>query len=262
MAQKIPIKSGEDLQRMRESCRITAQILSEVGSIIKPGISTEEINAFVHKRTTEMGAVPSPLNYKGYPKSTCVSVNDVICHGIPSPFEFLKSGDIVNVDISCYKNGFHGDASGMFYVGGKEACSQTAQELVEDTKTALECGVSAVKPGARVSDIGAAIQDYIEGLNKGYGIVREYTGHGIGRNFHESPQILHFGKPGLGDLLRPGMTFTIEPMINAGSWKTVLSKVDGWTVRTADGSLSAQWEHTVLVTETGCERLTVCEPGS
>jgi len=257
MGQKIPIKSSDDLIRMRESCQITARILKDVGSIIKPGISTEEINTFVHKKTVEQGAVPSPLNYKGYPKSTCVSVNDVICHGIPSPFEFLKAGDIVNVDISCYKNGFHGDASAMFFVGGRDACSPEAQQLVDKTHEALMCGIEVVRPGARVGDIGAAIQQFIEGLGLDYGIVREYTGHGIGRSFHESPQILHFGKHGIGDLLKPGMTFTIEPMINAGSWKTVLSKVDGWTVRTADGSLSAQWEHTVLVTEAGYEILTV-----
>ena len=254
--ERIPIKTSEEIKLMREACQVTAQILDEVGAIIKPGISTEEINTFVYNRTLELGAKPSQLNYKGFPKSVCVSPNDVICHGIPAPYLILNEGDIVNVDVTSYKNGFHGDSSRMYFVGGEEACSANARELVLVTKEAMMRGIQVVRPGARVGDIGAAIQEYIRSTGKKYGIVREYTGHGIGKEFHEPPQVIHIGRKGTGDVLKAGMTFTIEPMINMGSAKTVLSKVDGWTVRTADGSLSAQWEHTVLVTEEGSELLT------
>jgi methionyl aminopeptidase len=168
----------------------------------------------------------------------------------------LQSGDILNVDVTSYKNGFHGDSSRMYFVGGAEACSAQARHLVDTAYKALHVGIGVVRPGSRIGDIGAAIQDFIAGTGKGYGIVKEYTGHGVGREFHEAPQVIHSARRGTGAVMRPGMTFTIEPMINAGSAKTSLSKVDGWTVRTADGSLSAQWEHTVLVTEQGCEILT------
>ncbi len=253
---KIPIKSQSDLRLMRETCKITAGILKSLESFIKPGISTEDINALVHEQTISAGAIPSPLNYKGFPKSTCTSINDVICHGIPSPYVILKAGDIINVDVTCYKNGFHGDSSCMYLVGGEAACTQAAVELVRVTKDALYAGIGAVRPGGRLGDIGAAVQDCIKKSGHNYGIVRDYTGHGVGREFHEAPQVLHIGKRGLGEIMRPGMTFTIEPMINAGDYKTSLSTVDGWTVRTVDGSLSAQWEHTVAVTESGCEILT------
>ncbi len=256
MIDRIPIKTAEEIELMRESCQVTARILDEVGEIVRPGISTEEINTFVHRRTTDLGAIPSPLNYKGFPKSVCVSPNDVICHGIPAPFMILKEGDIVNVDVTSYKNGFHGDSSRMYLVGGPAACSPEAVELVRVTREALFAGIKEVAPGKKIGDIGAAIQDFIRGTNKGYGIVREYTGHGIGKQFHEPPQVLHIGRRGTGEQMKPGMIFTIEPMINVGSHKTSLSKVDGWTVRTSDGSLSAQWEHTVLVTERGCDILT------
>ncbi len=246
---------------MRQACRVTAQILDEVGAIIKPGISTEEINEFVHRRTLELGAKPSTLNYRGYPKSVCVSPNDVVCHGVPSIYVQLNHGDIVNVDVTSYKAGFHGDSSRMFFVGGPEACSLPARELVEHTRKALFVGIEQVRPGAHIGDIGAAIQQYIKELGRGYGIVREYTGHGLGRNFHEAPQVVHVGRKGSGPIMKPGMTFTIEPMINMGTAKTTLSQVDGWTVRTADGKLSAQWEHTVLVTEQGYEILTASPAG-
>lgn len=241
---------------MREACRVTATILDEVGEIIRPGVSTEQINTFVHRRTLELGALPAPLNYKGFPKSVCVSPNEVICHGVPSPFTILNSGDIVNVDVTSFKHGFHGDSSRMYYVGGEAACSEKARELVEVAKKALYVGIDVVKPGKRIGDIGAAIQDFINSTGKRYGIVKEYTGHGLGRDFHEAPQVIHTARKGTGAIIKPGMTFTIEPMINAGTAKTSLSKVDGWTVRTADGSLSAQWEHTVVVTDAGCEVLT------
>lgn len=253
---KIPIKSKEDIAKMREACGVTARILDGVGDLIRPGINTEEINTFVHKMTLELGATPATLNYRGYPKSVCTSINDVICHGIPSTYAVLQEGDIVNIDVTSVKHGFHGDASRMFMVGGPSACSAEARDLVTITRDALYAGIQSVGPGKRFGDIGAAIQEYVTSTGKGYGIVRDYTGHGLGRDFHEAPQVLHIGKRGMGEEMKPGMTFTIEPMINAGTYKTVLSTLDGWTVRTADGSLSAQWEHTVLVTEVGHEILT------
>jgi methionyl aminopeptidase len=259
--EKIPVKTREEIELMKEACLVTATILDEVGDIIRPGVNTEEINTFVHNRTIELGATPSPLNYKGFPKSVCVSPNDVICHGIPAQFTILKEGDIVNVDVTSFKNGFHGDSSRMFFVGGEAACTPEAIELVQVTRSALFAGIAEVKPGKKIGDIGAAIQEYIRSTKKGYGIVREYTGHGLGREFHEPPQVLHVGRRNTGEIMRPGMTFTIEPMINIGSHKTALSKVDGWTVRTVDGSLSAQWEHTLLVTDAGCEILTTSPKG-
>lgn len=254
--EKIIIKTKQEIEAMREACQITKDILDVVGSIIKPGISTEEINSFVHRKTLEAQATPAPLNYKGFTKSVCTSINEVVCHGVPSPLVILKAGDIINIDVTTIKNGFHGDSSRMYYVGGKSACSAEAVRLVETTKKALDIGISVVKPGAHFGDIGAAIQDFIKNTGLEYGIVREYTGHGIGREFHEPPQVIHIGKKGHGAIMKPGMTFTIEPMINAGGYKTVLSKIDGWTVRTADNSLSAQWEHTVAVSANGCDILT------
>ena len=253
---KIRIKDEDDLKGMRKACQLTKSILDAVGEIVKPGVPTEEINTFVHERTLEAGAVPAPLDYKGFPKSTCTSLNDVICHGIPCAEDVLKEGDIINIDVTSIVDGYHGDSSRMFLVGGPEACTPEAVTLVEITREALYKGIDAVKPGGHVGDIGHAIQEFIESLDHPYGIVREYTGHGIGTEFHEPPQVLHFGRPRSGPMLKPGMTFTIEPMINLGSHETVLSKEDGWTVRTADGSLSAQWEHTILVTDDGVEILT------
>ena len=173
MVERITIKTAQEIELMREACRVTATILDEVGEIIRPGISTEEINTFVHRRTTELGAIPSPLNYKGFPKSVCVSPNDVICHGIPAPFVILKEGDIVNVDVTSFKNGFHGDSSRMFFVGGEEACAPAARELVKTTREALMLAIREVKPGKRIGDIGAAIQEFIKSTKRGYGIVRE-----------------------------------------------------------------------------------------
>lgn len=241
---------------MRAASHLTAQILDAVGEIVKPGVSTEEINTFVHKMTVDSGAVPAPLNYKGFPKSVCTSPNDVICHGIPSQYEVLKEGDIVNVDVTSILDGYHGDSSRMFFVGGRDACSSEAQELVDVARDSLAVGIAQVKPGGRIGDIGAAIASFIDATGKPFGIVREYTGHGLGQRFHEPPQVVHVARAGTGPEMKPGQTFTIEPMINVGTHKTQLSKVDGWTVRTADGKLSAQWEHTILVTENGCDILT------
>lgn len=261
MRDRITIKTSEEIELMREACQVTARILDEVGEIIVSGITTDEINAFVHSRTLDYGAIPSQLNYRGFPKSVCVSPNDVVCHGVPAPFIVLVEGDIVNVDVTCYKHGFHGDSSRMYFVGGKQACSPEAVELVQTTRDAVFAGIKQVRPGNHIGDIGAAIQDFIKSTRKNYGIVRDYTGHGIGREFHEAPQVNNVARKGSGELMKPGMTFTIEPMINAGSARTALSRLDGWTVRTADGSLSAQWEHTVLVTQDGVEILTTSPAG-
>lgn len=257
----IPIKKPKEIEAMRRACQVTARILDAVGEIVKPGISTEHINSFVDSMTRELGAVPAPLNYKGFPKSVCTSVNDVVCHGIPSQYEILKEGDIVNIDVTSIKDGFYGDSSRMYFVGGPEAASAEARLVVQLARQSLQAGIAEVGPGKHIGDIGAGIQEFIKSTGEDYGIVREYTGHGIGRSFHEAPQVVHVGKRGSGPIMKPGMTFTIEPMINLGTYKTVLSKLDGWTVRTADGSLSAQWEHTVLVTENGCERLTLSAAG-
>lgn len=253
---RITIKNSKDIKNMQAACDVTVQILDAVGAIIEPGISTEEINTFVHRMTLEAGAQPAPLDYKGFPKSVCTSVNEVVCHGIPSSYVKLKAGDIINVDVTSIKYGFHGDSSRMYFVGGKDACSQEAQELVAVAKKALEVGIAEVAPGKHIGDIGAGIEEYIESTGIPYGIVREYTGHGLGRSFHEAPQVVHVGRRGSGPKMKAGMTFTIEPMINLGTYATSLSKVDGWTVRTRDGKLSAQWEHTVLVTPDGCQVMT------
>lgn len=241
---------------MRKASKITATILNEVEEIIKADITTEEIDKFVHKRITDFDAVPATLNYKGFPKSCCTSLNEVVCHGIPNPYTALKNGDIINVDITSIKDGYFGDASKMYFVGGRDACSKGAQAIVDIAKECLHVGIEEVAPGKHIGDIGAAIQKHIKKMGKKYGIVREYTGHGIGRSFHEEPQVIHVGKFGEGPKMKAGMTFTIEPMINIGTYKTVLSKIDGWTVRTKDNKLSAQWEHTVLVTDSGYEILT------
>jgi methionyl aminopeptidase len=253
---KVPIKTPEQIEGVRQASQVTAKILDEVGEVVRPGATTAEINDFVHSMTLAHGCTPAPLNYKGFPSSVCTSINDVVCHGIPSPYVVLKEGDIINVDVTSIREGFFGDASRMFFVGGKEAATEEAQILVDVTLKALNAGLAAVKPGGHIGDIGAAIQRFINDQPRKYGIVREYTGHGIGMAFHEPPQVVHVGRRGSGPEMKPGMTFTVEPMINLGTAKTTLSKVDGWTVRTADGKLSAQWEHTVLVTEDGCERLT------
>lgn len=252
MSSVIEIMSPSALLGMRAACRLAAETLLAVGPIIKPGITTDDINRFVHDFTIARGAWPSPLNYKGFPKSVCTSVNEVVCHGIPGK-RVLRDGDIVNVDVTSYLpkvNGFHGDTSATFFVGEPSA---KARHVVEVSRRSLELGIAQVRAGARIGDIGAAIQEYAEG--QGCSVVRDYVGHGIGREFHMAPQVPHYGKRNDGKRIKAGMVFTIEPMINLGGHETEVLD-DDWTVITADGSLSAQFEHTVLVTEHGCEVLT------
>lgn len=249
LIRSIEIKSLAEIELMRIAGRLAAETLTAVGSLLKPGITTEEINTFVHRDTLRKGCTPATLGYKGYPKSVCTSVNDVICHGIPGP-QVLRAGDIVNVDVTHIYKGFHGDTSATFYIGKP---APEVQRLVETCRCCLELGILEVKNGARLGNIGAAIQEYAEA--QGFSVVTAFAGHGIGRVFHCSPNILHAGKRDTGLRMKTGMTFTIEPMINAGVPDHILLE-DGWTAKTADGKMSAQFEHTLLVTETGAEVLT------
>jgi methionyl aminopeptidase len=249
----VKIKTAEEIEAMRPACHHAADALVMIEPYIKPGISTDEINDLVHEFTIKAGATPAPLNYHGFPKSVCTSINHVVCHGIPSQKK-LKDGDIVNVDVTSILNGWHGDTSKTFCVGTPKV---RAQKIVAVAKRALEIGIEVVRPGATLGDIGHAIQTYAEGQK--CSIVREYCGHGIGRVFHEEPQVLHYGKPGAGLKLKAGMVFTIEPMVNIGK-AGVKTLTDNWTVVTRDKSLTAQFEHTLAVTETGCEILTLPSP--
>jgi methionyl aminopeptidase len=252
----VGIKTPEDIGKMRVAGRLAAEVLDYVAPHVKPGITTAELDRLCHDYITGVQhATPAPLNYappgyQPFPRSICTSVNHVVCHGVPGDKK-LRAGDIINVDITVIKDGFHGDTSRMFYVGRP---SIQARRLCEVTLECLWRGIEAVVPGAHLGDIGYAIQSHAE--EHGYSVVREFCGHGIGRKFHEDPQVLHYGRPGVGLRLEPGMTFTIEPMINAGK-PDIRQLADGWTVVTKDHSLSAQWEHTVLVTAAGHEVLTV-----
>jgi methionyl aminopeptidase len=247
----ITIKTPEELEKMRRSGRLAAEVLEMIKPHVKSGISTNELNAICHEYITNVqDAIPAPLNYNGFPKSICTSVNHVVCHGVPNDKK-LKDGDIVNIDVTVIKDGYHGDTSMMFTIG---KIPTYAERLIRITQECLYLGISMVKPGVHLGDIGAAIQRYAE--KNRYSVVREYCGHGIGRIFHEDPQVLHYGKPGTGVQLVSGMTFTIEPMINAGT-RHIRVLNDEWTVVTKDHKLSAQWEHTLAVTETGCEILTL-----
>jgi methionyl aminopeptidase len=253
----ITYKTPAEQQKMREAGQAAAQVLLMIGPHVRAGISTDELNRLCHDYiVNQLGCIPAPLNYGGttdrppFPKSICTSVNHVVCHGIPGP-KVLKKGDIINVDVTVIKDGFHGDTSQMFFVGEP---SVLARRLVETAHEAMIEGIRQVRPGCRLGDVGHAIQRFVEA--RGFSIVREYCGHGIGRIFHEDPQVLHYGKAGTGIELRPGMTFTIEPMINGGRAEVKLLP-DAWTVVTKDHSLSAQWEHTVLVTDSGVEVLTL-----
>jgi methionyl aminopeptidase len=240
---------------MRQAGRLAAQVLDMIGPHVQPGVATAELDAICHDYITgTLGAIPAPLNYRGFPKSICTSVNHVVCHGIPGE-RVLKKGDIVNIDITVIKDGWHGDTSRMFYVGEPTVIGRRVSEVSHE---AMRRGIEMVRPGVRLGDIGHVIQSYVEAAN--CSVVREYCGHGIGREFHEDPQVLHYGKPGSGMELVPGMTFTIEPMVNAGK-RHVRLLPDNWTVVTKDHSLSAQWEHTLLVTEDGHEVLTLGASG-
>ncbi len=247
---EITIKTMEDIEKMRVAGRLAAEVLDMIGPYVKEGVTTDELDKICHDYIiNEQKAVPAPLNYHGYPKSICTSVNHQVCHGIPSPRK-LKTGDIVNIDVTVLKDGYHGDTSKMFVIGKP---SILAERLIKITQECLYKGIKLVKPGRRLGDIGAAIQEYAE--KSRFSVVREYCGHGIGKVFHEAPNVLHYGKPGTGEELLEGMIFTIEPMINAGK-RDVKLLPDEWTVVTKDHSLSAQWEHTILVTKTGYEVLT------
>ncbi len=254
----ISIKTAADIEGMRAAGRDASRVLDYITPHVKAGVTTAELDRLCHEFMVHtLGVVPAPLNYcpPGYtpfPKSICTSVNHQVCHGIPGD-KVLKNGDVLNIDVTVIKDGYHGDTSRMYYVGEP---SIQARRLTDVTYECMWLGILEVRPGATTGDIGHAIQKHAEAA--GYSVVREFCGHGIGKRFHEDPQILHYGKPGTGERLRPGMTFTIEPMINAGR-REIREMADGWTIVTRDHSLSAQWEHTLLVTETGFELLTVSE---
>lgn len=245
------IKNEEQIKAIKESAKINTAVLDLVSQNIKAGMSTEDINTLVHEFTISQGAIPAPLNFQGYPKSVCTSINDEVCHGIPSKYVILEEGDIVNVDVSTIYNGYFSDASRMFKIG---EVHKDLERLVKVSKECLEKGVAAAKPWGFVGDIAEAVQTHAE--KNGYSVVREFGGHGVGLEFHEAPFVSHVGKKGTGMLLVPGMIFTIEPMINMGGKEIFIDADDGWTVLTEDGYPSAQWEYTVLVTETGIEILT------
>jgi methionyl aminopeptidase len=247
----ISIKTPEDIEKMRVAGRLAAEVLQIVAPYVKPGVSTGELDRICNEHIVNVQkAIPANVGYKGFPKTVCTSVNNVICHGIPSDSKILKDGDIVNIDVTVIKDGWHGDTSRMYYVGTP---SVMAKRLVDVTREAMFRGIRLVRPGITLGDIGHAIQTYAEAER--FSVVRDYCGHGIGRVYHEDPQVLHHGRPGEGVKLVPGMTFTIEPMINEGTYRHK-TLPDGWTVVTKDRKLSAQWEHTVAVTEDGVEILT------
>jgi methionyl aminopeptidase len=246
----VHIKSHEEIKKMRIAGRMAAEVLEMIGPHIKAGVTTEAIDALCHEHIVNVqGAIPAALNYRGFPKSVCTSVNDVVCHGIPGP-KVLKEGDIINVDVAVIKDEYYGDTSKMFVIGKP---SVAAERLIRVTREAMIAGIKEVKPGARLGDIGAVIEEMAR-ANR-ITVVKEYCGHGVGRNFHEDPQVLHYGKRDTGLTLEPGMIFTIEPMLNLGK-RDIKLMSDKWTVKTKDHSLSAQWEHTILVTESGYEVLT------
>ena len=247
---KVSIKTPDEIEKMRVAGQLAASVLDMIEEHVQVGITTDEVNSICHNFiVNELDAIPAPLNYRGFPKSICTSINNVVCHGIPGP-RALKKGDIINIDVTVIKDGFHGDTSRMYFAGTP---SIKAKRLCRISYESMMIGIDMVKPGVRLGDLGHAIQKHAESM--GYSVVRDYCGHGIGRQFHEEPHVLHYGKPDTGLALTPGMTFTVEPMINVGK-KETRTQSDQWTVVTKDGSLSAQWEHTILVTETGYEILT------
>ena len=245
------IKTPEQIEGIRRSGVVNTGVLDLVAKEIHAGMSTAEIDKLVYDYTVAHGAIPAPLNYEGYPKSVCTSINEVVCHGIPSEDEILEEGDIVNVDVSTILDGYYSDASRMFVIG---KTTPEKQKLVDVAKECLEVGMEAAKPYCFVGDIGNAIQKHAH--KNGFSVVRDLCGHGVGLEFHEDPEVLHYGKKGTGMLLVPGMVFTIEPMINMGTWEVFIDEDDGWTVVTEDELPSAQWEHTFVMTENGVEILT------
>jgi methionyl aminopeptidase len=248
----VSIKTDEELDKMRVAGRLAAEVLEMIRPQVQVGVTTGELDRICHEYITDrLDAIPAPLNYHGFPRSICTSVNEVVCHGIPSDTKKLRNGDIINIDVTVIKDGYHGDTSIMVEVGD---VAPHAKRLIQVTQECLYKALDIVKPGTTLGDIGAVIQQHAE--KNYYSVVREYCGHGIGKVFHEDPQVLHYGRKGTGMVLEPGMTFTIEPMINAGRRHTKLNQKDGWTVTTRDGRLSAQWEHTIGVTEDGCEVFT------
>ncbi|TDJ35771.1 MAG: type I methionyl aminopeptidase [Gammaproteobacteria bacterium] len=244
------IKTPEEIEKMRTAGQLAAEVLRMVGAQVQAGVTTGELDELCHDYiVNQQKAIPAPLNYRGFPKSICTSLNQVVCHGIPGD-KVLKDGDIINIDVTVIKDGYHGDTSKMYYVG---APSVRGRRVTEVSLEAMRRGIAIVKPGVRLGDVGHTIQSWVE--SQSCSVVREYCGHGIGRRFHEDPQVLHYGRAGTGTEIQAGMTFTIEPMVNAGKPQTRLLS-DGWTVVTRDRSLSAQWEHTILVTDDGHEVLT------
>ena len=246
----VTIKTPEEQEKMRAAGRLAAEVLDMIGTHVVPGVTTDELDRLCHDHIVNVQrTVPANLNYRGFPKTICTSVNHVVCHGIPND-KRLKAGDIINIDVTVIKDGFHGDTSRMYFVGKPPV---HAQRLTEVCHEAMWRGIRVVRPGARLGDVGHAIQSFVEDLS--FSVVREYCGHGIGKVYHDEPQVLHYGKPGTGVELKEGMTFTVEPMVNAGKPHTK-QLPDGWTVVTKDHSLSAQWEHTIAVTADGFEILT------
>ena len=247
----IQLRSADDIAKMRVAGRLAAEVLELIGQYVVPGVSTEELDKICHDHIVDVQqAIPACLGYRGFPKSVCTSVNQVVCHGIPSEKKVLKNGDIINIDVTVIKDGWYGDTSKMYTVGD---VAPHAQRLIDISQECLYKAIDMVRPGIRLGDIGLVIQTHAEANY--YSVVRDYCGHGIGMEFHEEPQVLHYGKPDTGLVLEEGMTFTIEPMVNAGKYSTKM-KSDGWTVETRDGRLSSQWEHTMVVTSTGVEVLT------
>ena len=250
----IPLRNEEEIVKLREACRLAQDVLVMIEPYVKAGVTTGELDRICHEYMVNVqGTIPAPLNYHGFPKATCISMNEVVCHGIPSEDRILKDGDILNIDITVIKDGYYGDNSKMYVVGEPPIRSK---KLVEAAQEALYVGLRAVKPGVRLNEIGKAVQKYTE--SQGFSVVREYCGHGIGTEFHCEPQVLHYYADDGGVILQKGMVFTIEPMINAGKRETRLMG-DGWTVKTKDRSHSAQYEHQIVVTDNGCEVMTIRE---
>ena len=247
----IKIYTEKDFEGLRKAGKLAREVLDFIEPYVEVGVSTLYLNDLCHNFIVEHGAIPAPLNYEGFPKSTCISVNHVVCHGIPSANKILKSGDILNIDITVILDGYYGDTSRMYFAGKP---SIEAKRLCDVTKEALNIGIQQAKPGNTIGDIGYAIEQYVKPFH--YSLVRDFCGHGTGKIFHDEPNVPHFGRRGEGPVIKEGMVFTIEPMVNVGSWQVNVSKFDGWTTTTKDKSLSAQYEHTLGITSTGCEIFT------